>query len=63
MLEIGQQLFAPRPEPIIDPLSLGVYVNKQIGYKIVDRSWIITILGGFGGALFLAGVMLRRAGK
>ncbi len=45
------------------PESFKPYLTEQIGYRVVSRAPVLTVLGLFCGCLLAAGIYLARAGR
>ena len=53
----------PRTQRSFSPEVLRPYLAEQIGYRVVSRTPVLTILGLFCVSLFVAGVVLSRSSR
>jgi hypothetical protein len=58
--KLGGRFFPRSQAPILAPERFSPALSRQIGYRIVERNWIVAILGMFCLVLLLVGAWLRR---
>ena len=61
--KLSARLFAPRETPALKPEQLEPYLREQVGYRVVGRSTVAGVLGGFCLVLVLAGARLAKRNR
>jgi hypothetical protein len=57
---LSPELFRPVDPPSLSPQDVYPLLSEQVGYRIVGRGWVVTILGGFCLAVIGAGLWLAQ---
>ena len=63
LARLATEFLRARPPPTLAPEDFRQFTSNQVGYRIIKRADVVSILGGFCVLLVIGGVWLGRAGR